>query len=786
MHAGGEGGRVTELLRAYVDAADRGERPDLDELLRRAGPEAEALRQRVRAFEALRGLGRALREGAPAPDGADGGQPERIGRFRIVRTLGAGGLSRVFVGLDAELQREVAIKVLATQIVDPERARNWSLQEGRSLAQLQHPGVVRVHEVGEDAGLPYVAMELVDAPSLAAVLDELRARAAGHAAPADDPRVVAAADELAGIGARVRLALAIAQALAACHAAGVLHRDVKPANVLLDRGLAPRLIDFGLAHLERADGSLNQVTQVLYASPAYAAPEQVESGRTGSSALSDQFSFGVLLYELLTLQAPFARSTRTETLDAVARAAPAPPRRLDARVPADLEQICLHALERVPGERYASMRALAADLEAFLDHRAISVAAPGPLRRALLWSRRHRRDLAVAVGALVLVAAVAGGLWAADARAQRLQLDAELGTLRAQVEHIEAPGTMEAAYAAAARLRDRAAALDGQAVAALTFGRRTVAARQTLEALSQRLAALLAAAWERDRSPVRAVQQAQEEETAVAWGAALALDAQLCPDCPWNARDRQRGRAEVAEPPAGVTVRVEQHASGPMPLVSELQPMSLLRSLRIGTFRVGWHDGQGATLAEIDVTVTAGSPGRELALRTIPAALRAELVRVPQGEVRFPKNIPSARHAALLALPRYVRVRDVIAGFGLGRLADDVALGLRGSPSEAELDAPAALTCRQANWVAEQLGMRLPSPLEAIALRRLVQQPGAALEALPDGCAGELCSGRLAGAERPHLKRGPDDAPPSLIPVTDDGSFAGGPLAFRLVVTDGP
>ena len=324
------------LFLDYIDA----EEPDIEEFASRAKDPAK-FRARVRGHERL--------EEAIQPS---------FGRYQLVRELGAGGMGTVYLAHDPELGRRVALKLL--------RGSEWARNEARSLARISHPNVVEVYEVGDD----YFAMEYVDGRPL---------RPQGT------------------VVERLELLIQIADALAFCHARGVLSRDVKPANVLVDTEGKPRLIDFGLAHLEGDETTQLNITQSLIATPAYMAPEQIESGETGASELSDQFSFGVMAYEVLTGRNPFLRKTRSTTLAAITRCSPDRPTRL----PRDLQNILLRMLELRPERRYAAMSDVRDDLTAVLELRPVSVSGPNPMR----YVRRYWRHALVVI-ALLLAAFV--------------------------------------------------------------------------------------------------------------------------------------------------------------------------------------------------------------------------------------------------------------------------------------------------------------------------------------------------------------------------------------------
>ncbi len=772
--AGRTDGTAARLFAEWIAACEAGEEGDVDGFCRRAGDAAPELRRRIRAFAVLRDLGATL-EPTAARERELPRVHDALGRYRDLRLVGSGGLSQVFLAWDPDLEREVALKVLAPEHVRIDSARDWLLLEGRTLARLEAPGIVKVFEVGEAEGRAYVAMEFVAGPSLSDVIAELRARRGGAAERTTDARVARAADALAGIDARARLARSIALALAACHAGGVLHRDVKPGNVLLPAPLDPRVIDFGLAHLEDAENSLTGVTQRLVGTPAYIAPEQVERGTTGASALSDQFSFGVLLYELLTLEQPFARSTRTQTLSAIARALPDRLRGHDERIPADLEQICLHALERDPAARYASMSDLAADLDAFLDHRAISVVPAGPARRLWLWARRNRRDVSMAVIPAVLLVA---GLTALRVKAFLGEHERWMGEWRSELEQvpaIAAADTMESAYGRAARLAARSTELDASPFSGV-FAEATAARRdQLVRGLSRRLHNILEDGWSACALSLNEDREASEQALLRTWQSALVLDAALCPECEDNAFDRARGRLELPAAPAGTRLQAWRRIPEQGP-ESRLQPVDVLRVLTTGTYRVAWTDARGAPLMEIETWVEPASPRRQLELRPMPPGLRALMVHVPANRIEFPRA-RSVEHDAFWVMRRWVTRRDLEEGFGDGPLLAKFEW-LR---SAAQDEPTACISFAQAAAAARAASARMPDRNEAIALHRLAADPGSGIAPLPPGIHGEYLSGPRIDLDHTHLLFRPGAPAPAYPSFRGSGGYQDHVFAFRLV-----
>jgi serine/threonine protein kinase len=265
------------------------------------------------------------------------GMPARIGRFRIRRTLGAGGFGTVYLAFDEQLEREVALKVPRAR--SSARRAAEVLGEARAAARLRHPGIVQVFEVGSADGHDYIASAFVEGRSLALEIAE------GAIGP-DDPARVA------------RVVRGVADALAYAHGLGIVHRDVKPANVLLDTGGKPHLADFGLA-VRPEDTRRSGIS----GTPAYMSPEQAR-GEEARPA-SDQYALGVILYELLTARLPFDGPAKVVMVDMIHRA-PDPPRSIRPEVPAGLESICLRALSKDPADRFPDCRAMAEALRSWL------------------------------------------------------------------------------------------------------------------------------------------------------------------------------------------------------------------------------------------------------------------------------------------------------------------------------------------------------------------------------------------------------------------------------------
>jgi WD40 repeat protein/tRNA A-37 threonylcarbamoyl transferase component Bud32 len=340
--------------------------------------------------------------------------PQQIGRFQVTGVAGRGAFGTVYKAWDPEMDRVVAVKVPRRGGLSDPHDTDRFVREARLALQLDHPNIVRVYEVGEEAGLPYLVSEFVAGRTLADHLRDLR------------PIPNRAAEILA----------AVADALEHAHRQGVVHRDVKPSNVLVRWDGIPLLTDFGLARQDSDEPTLTRDGDVL-GTPAYMSPEQARGCRE-VDARSDVYSLGVVLYQLLTGQPPFTGNSRM-VLKQILEDEPRPPRSLNDQLPRDLETICLECLRKEPARRYQTAADLAEDLRRFRQRQPILARPEGRGERLLRWGRRNPWLAAaggVIAGLLVTATTVSVG-WALDAHRQADALQQALDEsqrLRAETE----------------------------------------------------------------------------------------------------------------------------------------------------------------------------------------------------------------------------------------------------------------------------------------------------------------------------------------------------------------
>jgi WD40 repeat protein len=390
--------RLHEAIVAYLAAVEAGQSPDREELLSRHLDVADELRTFFADYDRMQALAEPLRQAMPPNPaetptmGADSAAPtpslgtvRYFGDYELLEERARGGMGVVYKARQVSLNRVVALKmILSGQLASADDVRRFRL-EAEAAANLDHPNIVPIYEVGEHQGQQYFSMKLIEGGSLAQ----------------QAPRLERTPRDVAALMAKVSRAVHFA------HQRGILHRDLKPANVLLDADGTPYVTDFGLAKRLQAEASLSPSGAVV-GTPAYMPPEQA-SARKGLSTAADVYSLGAVLYECLTGRPPFQAATPLDILLQVLEKEPEPLRRLRTNLDRDLETICLKCLHKEPEHRYPSAEALAEDLERWWRGEPIQARPARPVERAFKWVKR-RPAIAGLLAALVILSVTAFGV----------------------------------------------------------------------------------------------------------------------------------------------------------------------------------------------------------------------------------------------------------------------------------------------------------------------------------------------------------------------------------------
>jgi serine/threonine protein kinase len=428
---------IGELLLDYIEGAlapDRAQsvREHLDQCPRCATKSRE-LRALVGDLGAARSVQQASDSGRSRTQPLQGMALDgraRLGDFEIIEELGRGGMGVVYRARQLSLNRIVALKLLSTHLLQNERSITRFLREAQAAARLHHTNIVPIYAQGREGDYFYYAMELIEGESLDKALHrEMQTRVGeaptvrlrgtpterGASRPLSSAtallRSAVATVGLSRIAHRhgpirdfkriVRLAAGVAEGLHHAHEQGIVHRDIKPQNLLLGPDDELHITDFGLARMLDEPG-LTHSTEMV-GTPAYMAPEQITGPSTAIDRRTDVYSLGVTLYVMLTLRRPFEGETYEQTINQILRREPQPPRKIDPRIPVDLETICLRAMEKEPHGRFPTAGEMAHDLRRWAEGFAIASRPIGPVAKTIRWARRNPAR-ASASGAAILLA----------------------------------------------------------------------------------------------------------------------------------------------------------------------------------------------------------------------------------------------------------------------------------------------------------------------------------------------------------------------------------------------
>src|SRR5258707_5873596 len=314
-----------------------------------------------------------------------------FGDYELLDVIGRGGQGVGYRARQKSLNRIVALKVIGLGHWATEAHLKRFRLEAEAAASLEHPGIVPIHEVGERDGSCYFSMKFIEGGQLDEVVKQT-------------PMSIRQAAELIA---------KVARTVHYAHEHGILHRDIKPGNILLDQKGQPHLTDFGLARLVESESTVTRTMEVL-GTASYMAPEQAVGNNAAISSVTDVYGLGAVLYQLLPGQPPFAGGTTYETIKLLLDTEPRLPRQLNPKIDRDLSTICLKCLEKDPKRRYSSALALAEDLEHWLKHEPIQARPTGVFARSRKWVRRNPTSALLVASLITLAAAISWNVWKSE------------------------------------------------------------------------------------------------------------------------------------------------------------------------------------------------------------------------------------------------------------------------------------------------------------------------------------------------------------------------------------